>query len=117
VACTAIDLSDGLLGDLGHVLKASGVGATVELDALPRSAVLARQPATWQQTCVLAGGDDYELLFSAPAAAEVAVRAAAAAAGVAVTAIGRIDVEPGLRVVDADGRPVATDGRGFDHFA
>jgi thiamine-monophosphate kinase len=117
VATSAIDLSDGLLGDLGHVLKASGVGAAVERDAVPRSAVLARQPPAWQQTCVLAGGDDYELLFTAPAALDEAVAAAGRAAGVAVTRIGRIEAAPGLRVVDADGRPLAVDARGFDHFA
>jgi thiamine-monophosphate kinase len=117
IATTAIDLSDGLLGDLGHVLRASGVGATVECDAIPRSTILARQTPAWQQTCVLAGGDDYELLFSAPPAVDAAVRAAGQAAGVAVTAIGHIDAAPGLRVIDAAGRPVPTDGRGFDHFA
>jgi thiamine-monophosphate kinase len=117
VATAAIDLSDGLLGDLGHVLRASGVGATVERDAVPRSAILAAQAAAWQQTCVLAGGDDYELLFTAPPQADEAVRAAGRAAGVEVTPIGRIEAVPGLRVVDAQGRPVATDGRGFDHFA
>jgi thiamine-monophosphate kinase len=117
LATSAIDHSDGLLGDLGHVLRASGVGATVERDAVPRSAILAAQPAAWQQTCVLAGGDDYELLFTAPPAADDAVRAAGRAAGVDVTPIGRIEAAPGLRVLDAQGRPVATDGRGFDHFA
>ena len=117
VASSAIDLSDGLLGDLQHVLKASGTGATLDRDAIPRSAVLARQSAAWQQTCVLAGGDDYELLFTAPPAHDDAVRAAGAAAGVAVTPIGRIDARPGLRVVDAQGRPVQAELRGFDHFA
>ena len=117
VASSAIDLSDGLLGDLQHVLKASGTGATLDRDAIPRSAVLARQSAAWQQTCVLAGGDDYELLFTAPPAHDAAVRAAGAAAGVAVTPIGSIDARPGLRVLDAQGRPVPADLRGFDHFA
>lgn len=117
VASSAIDLSDGLLGDLQHVLKASGTGATLDRDAIPRSAVLARQSAAWQQTCVLAGGDDYELLFTAPPAHDDAVRTAGAAAGVAVTPIGNIDARPGLRVVDAQGRPVLAELRGFDHFA
>lgn len=117
LATSAIDLSDGLLGDLGHVLKASGLGATVERDAIPRSAILARQPAPWQQTCVLAGGDDYELLFSAPAEADAAVRAAARDAGTEVTPIGRLEAAPGLRVVDSAGRPVDVEARGFDHFA
>lgn len=117
VATSAIDLSDGLLGDLGHVLQRSGVGATVEVDALPRSTVLAAQPQALQRECLLAGGDDYELLFTAPADAEAAVRAAGAAAGVAVTRCGRIEPEHGLRVVDAAGRAVPTPWRSFDHFA
>jgi thiamine-monophosphate kinase len=117
LATSAIDLSDGLLGDLGHVLQRSGVGATVDVDALPRSAVLGAQAPALQHECLLAGGDDYELLFTAPVAADAAVRAAGAAAGVAVTCCGRIEGTPGLRVVDARGRPVATPWRGFDHFA
>jgi len=117
IATSAIDLSDGLLGDLGHVLQRSGVGATVDVDALPRSAVLASQPAALQHECLLAGGDDYELLFTAPAAAEGAVRAAGRAAGVNVTRCGRFEATAGLRVVDGAGRAVATPWRGFDHFA
>ncbi len=117
VASSAIDLSDGLLGDLGHVLQRSGVGATVEVDALPRSAVLAAQPLLLQHECLLAGGDDYELLFTAPASADAAVRAAAAVAGVAVTRCGRIEEAAGLRVVDRNGRAVPTPWRAFDHFA
>lgn len=117
VARAAIDLSDGLVGDLGHILRRSGVGARVERDALPRSAVLARQGEALQHECLLAGGDDYELLFTAPAAHDDAVRAAARAAGVAVTRIGRIEAEPGLRIVDAQGAAVASRWQGFDHFA
>ena len=117
VATAAIDLSDGLMGDLGHILQRSGVGATVDVDALPRSAVLAAQPLALQHECLLAGGDDYELLFAAPPSAAAAVRAAAAFSGVAVTRCGRIDAESGLRVVDAARRAVATPWRSFDHFA
>jgi thiamine-monophosphate kinase len=117
VASSAIDLSDGLLGDLGHVLQRSGVGATVEVDALPRSAVLAAQPLLLQHECLLAGGDDYELLFTAPASADAAVRAAAAVAGVAVTRCGRIEEAAGLRVIDRNSRAVPTPWRAFDHFA
>jgi len=117
LASSAVDLSDGLLGDLGHVLRASGVGATVHRDAIPRSAVLARQTPAVQQTCVLAGGDDYELLFTAPAERDADVRAAGASVGVAVTPIGCIDAASGLRVHDAAGQAIAVDGRGFDHFA
>ena len=116
LATSAIDLSDGLVGDLGHVLARSGVGATVEVDALPRSGIVAAQPRALQHRCVLAGGDDYELLFTAPVGQDEAVLAAGERAGVAVTAIGRIEAAPGLRLLDADGQPVVFTERAFDHF-
>ena len=116
LATAAIDMSDGLLGDLGHVLQRSGVGAWVDVDALPCSPVLARQPLALQRTCTQTGGDDYELLFSAPAAAQAQVLTAAAAAGVAVRCIGQISATPGLRLQDHSGAAVAFAGRGFDHF-
>ena len=116
LASSAIDLSDGLVGDLGHVLQRSGVGARVEVDALPRSATLAAQPLALQHTCVLAGGDDYELLFTAPVQRRAAVQTAAAAAGVPVTRCGSIVAEPGLSLVDGAGQPLPQAWRGFDHF-
>jgi thiamine-monophosphate kinase len=116
VATSAIDLSDGLLGDLQHILRASGVGATLHADALPRSKVLAGQPHALQRECTLAGGDDYELLFTAPAQRSAEVDAAARQAGVAVTRIGSIDATPGLRLLDGAGRPIAQQFAGFDHF-
>ena len=116
LATSAIDLSDGLVGDLGHVLARSGVGATVEVDALPHSAVVAAMPRALQHTCVLAGGDDYELLFTAPAGQDDAVRAAGERAGVAVTPIGRIEATAGLRLIDAEGQPIVFTERAFDHF-
>lgn len=112
VASAAIDVSDGLLGDLGHLLAASRVGARLALDALPRSAVLAAQPDALQRECLLAGGDDYELVFTAPPSADVAARAG----DVPVTRIGIIEAQPGLRVVDAQGAPVAHGLSSFDHF-
>ena len=118
VATSAIDVSDGLLGDLGHILERSRVGAQLRLDALPRSAHLAAQPQSVQRSCLLAGGDDYELLFTAPASAEPAVQEAAARAGVPVTAVGTVLPDAGLRVLDAQGREIALDClAGFDHFA
>lgn len=117
LARSAIDISDGLLGDLGHVLRRSGVGAELELAALPRSAVLAVQSRTMQLDCLLRGGDDYELLFSADPARAVEVERAARQAGVAVSRIGQIRAEPGLWVVDEQGDRQPADTRGFDHFA
>lgn len=117
VASAAIDLSDGLVGDLGHVLRASRVGATLRLADLPRSAHVDALDEARRRTCLLAGGDDYELLFAAPAHARERVREAGARAGVAVTCIGTLDAEPGLRVLDAAGAPVAMTERAFDHFA
>lgn len=117
IAHAAIDLSDGLLGDLGHVLRRSRVGATLQAGALPCSPDLAAQPRPRQLECLLAGGDDYELLFSAAPAQAEAVQAAAHGAGVAVRRIGRLDAEPGLRVLDEAGQPLALPWRAFDHFA
>lgn len=111
IASAAIDLSDGLLGDLGHILVASGVGARIDVDALPRSPVLAAQAPALQQECLLAGGDDYELVFTAPPGARLPD------VGVALTRIGVIEAERGLRVVDAKGEAVEHGLRSFDHFA
>jgi len=116
IASSAIDVSDGLAGDLGHVLRRSGVGAVVELDALPRSADLAAQAEALQRECLLAGGDDYELVFSAPVERREAVADAAHAASTAVTRIGRIEPGAGLRVVDAAGRELKVPSVAFDHF-
>ena len=125
VASSAIDVSDGLLGDLGHILKASGVGAcvdaTVATNLLAASAQQAGAAADFgAQTlmqCALAGGDDYELVFTAPPAQQAAVQAAAQASGTRATRIGRVEPAPGLRVVDGQGQPVAQHFASFDHFA
>jgi thiamine-monophosphate kinase len=116
VASSAIDLSDGLLGDLTHVMQRSGVGARLDLDALPRGTVLAGLPHALQRECLLHGGDDYELLFSAEPAQRGAVLAAARDAGVPVTCIGRIEPGAALVVTDGAGQPLAVTPRGFDHF-
>lgn len=122
VASAAIDVSDGLLGDLSHILRTSGapgapLGVTIEVDALPVSADLAAQPVHWRRICTLSGGDDYELLFTAPEAAGERVRAAAREAGVGVACIGRIEAAAGVRLVDAQGQALDAHAfRGFDHF-
>jgi thiamine-monophosphate kinase len=117
IAHAAIDLSDGLAGDLGHVLAQSRVGAQLDWAALPRSSALAQQPTAVQQQCMLGGGDDYELLFSAAPSARAAVAQAAGQAGVDVSRIGEVQAEPGLRVRWSDGSVVSWAARGFDHFA
>ena len=115
LARSAIDLSDGLLGDLGHILRRSGVSARLERDRLPTSAWLAAQPEALQRQCLLAGGDDYELLFTAPAGRGDEVARAAREAGVPVTRIGRIVVTPGLACHGPDGAPLAVP-HGYEHF-
>ena len=123
IATSAIDISDGLLGDLGHILERSHVGAgpigaRLEFAALPMlPAVQAYLHETVARDCVLAGGDDYELCFTAPAGKQDAVLAAAESAGVAVTRIGQITAKPGLAVIDANGQPLPIEHTGYDHFA
>lgn len=117
IASSAIDISDGLIGDLQHVLRRSKVGAQLRLDALPRSAWLAEQPEALRRECLLAGGDDYELLFTAPPKRAVAVRAAAERSGTAVSMIGSIVEGAALQVIDGQGQAIEAPLRGFDHFA
>lgn len=117
IASAAIDVSDGLLGDLAHILERSQVGALVEADAVPVGAALAAQPPALQREFSLNGGDDYELCFTAPADRHRFVLAAAARAGVPVTRIGRVVQPPGLQLVDGNGQPLTIASRSFDHFA
>lgn len=124
VAHAAIDLSDGLIGDLGHVLRASGVGAQLWWQALPRSAWVALQDPELQRECLLGGGDDYELLLSVPPDQRDPLLQRAAACGVRLSRIGRIVAGAGVEVFDdeaacqsgAPAWPSAALPRGFDHF-
>lgn len=117
IASAAIDVSDGLLGDLAHLLQRSQVGALVEADTVPVGAALASHPVTRQREFSLNGGDDYELCFTAPADRHPSVLDAAARAGVPVTRIGRILPGCGMQLVDGDGQPLTIASRSFDHFA
>jgi thiamine-monophosphate kinase len=122
VAHAAIDLSDGLLGDLGHVLERSGaaaghrLGARLRADAIPVDPALDALPAERRLALALTGGDDYELLFTAPADRREAIGRIAAGTGLTLSRIGVIDDSPGVRLVDASGHPVSVHDRSFDHF-
>ena len=117
LAHAAIDISDGLTGDLGHILAASRVGARLNVDALPAGPVLARQDRALRRRYTAAGGDDYELCFTAAPAQRDAILAAGAASATAVTRVGRIEAQPGLRLCDAGGRELDLRLAGFDHFS
>ncbi len=128
IASAAIDVSDGLLGDLGHILKQSGVGATVDIDVASNLVAASAYyttakgqfdaelaPAQWR-SWALAGGDDYELLFTAPSSQREAVSTAAQTSQTPVTRIGQIDMQRGLRLVDGNGQAVPNTYTSFDHF-
>ncbi len=118
-ASSAVDVSDGLVGDLGHILASSRVGATLDADAavsLVAAAASSSLGADVLRTCALSGGDDYELVFTAAPSARAAVEQAGRDSATRVTRIGRIEAEPGLRIVDAGGSPVAQRFGSFDHF-
>lgn len=129
VATAAMDVSDGLLGDLGHILDSSALGAAVEVDTTTKL-IASRDyssragdqsgidlSADQWRTLALAGGDDYELLFTAPPQQRAAVAAAAQNSQTPVTRIGQMQAQPGLRLVDAQGQALANTYASFDHFA
>ncbi len=138
IATSAIDVSDGLLGDLGHILKRSNVGASLEMEAFDTMQLVAKyaidtrargqidhkiaqiQDSDLKNTLIgyiLTGGDDYELAFTAPPAARAQVQAAAHEAQTLVTRTGQIESEAGLRLVDQSGNTVQNLWESFDHFA
>jgi thiamine-monophosphate kinase len=117
IASSAIDVSDGLLADLGHILEASQVGAEVEFAALPLSPALRdhlSQPLARQ--CALSGGDDYELCFTAPAARHAELAEIAARLGLPLARIGKVVAGRGCVVRDAAGNPLDIEAGGYDHF-
>jgi thiamine-monophosphate kinase len=110
MATAAIDVSDGLLADLGHILEQSAVAARLQIPELPAAGM--------ERDCLLAGGDDYELLFTAAAASNAAISALAAGLQLPLTRIGGIVAGPPGELVlcDAEGRDITPTRRGFDHF-
>jgi len=117
-ATACVDVSDGLLADLGHICTASGVGAEIETALLPRSsALLELYDDTTALHFALSGGDDYELCFTVPAARVAELQAGLARLGCGATKIGRIVEGDGVRVRAADGSSLATGRPGWEHFA
>ena len=117
LARAAIDVSDGLVGDLGHVCERSRVGAEVDWPAVPLAPGLARAEVQDRPALALAGGDDYELLFSAAPENRSSIEALAGPLGLRLSRIGRIVAGQGVRVLDERGRPMATALHAYDHFA
>jgi thiamine-monophosphate kinase len=119
-AHAAIDVSDGLVADLGHICERSHLAATIDRAAVPISAGLLGIRADLRDQCALAGGDDYELCFTASPAQRAAIESAGASTGVAVTRIGRMHARAGIAlvsVIDENNRDVTPANAGFDHFA
>lgn len=110
----AIDVSDGLIADLGHILEMSGVGARVQLDKIPLSAVYRAHLDQIGWDAALANGDDYELCFTVPEKNVAALEKLQPASG--FHPIGVIEMEPGLRIIDAAGKPYQPRQSGHDHF-
>jgi thiamine-monophosphate kinase len=116
VANAAIDISDGLLGDLKHILTRSKLGASLQIDRLPAGPILAQQDKHKRREFTLAGGDDYELCFTAAAHQRHAVIAAGLATDTPLTRVGRIEADLGVRLYDDDHQLLDVNLSTFDHF-
>ncbi len=118
IASAMLDVSDGLAGDLRHILDASGVGAILDAATLPIDALIrAGAPEDVAHAALLGGGDDYELLFAASATHRTGIAALGTALNLPMTRIGALDHETGsLRIREADGRLTRLPAMGYDHF-
>lgn len=116
IAHAALDISDGLIGDLGHILKRSHVGARIMVDELPAGPVLAQQSLALRREFCLAGGDDYELCFTAAAHDREKILEIAQSCNTPVTRIGAIEAETGLRLYDNENQMLSLQLASFDHF-
>jgi thiamine-monophosphate kinase len=117
LATAAIDVSDGVLADLGHICRLSGVGATVELDKMPVSAIGAKHFASEAgRNAIISGGDDYELCFTAPPNSRESIEDLVDMLGIPLTRIGQVKRGKGVSLLGIDGKAVKIDGRGYDHF-
>ena len=117
LATAAIDISDGLLADLTHICRLSGVGATVDLGSVPVSSIGMKHINSDEgRNAILAGGDDYELCFTAHPNSRESIEDLTDVLGIPITRIGQIKRGKGVSLLGADGKPVKIDGRGYDHF-
>jgi len=118
LAHSAIDISDGLLADLGHLLKASGKSACIAMADIPCSMVLKKYlPHPMAVNCLLSGGDDYELCFTASKIKRDLIQQLTDELSVPLTRIGEIQAGNGLILRDADGNAMTWETRGYDHFS
>jgi thiamine-monophosphate kinase len=117
IASSAIDISDGLVADLGHILEASHVGAVLEVDRLPLSTALQKiKDKKYGWELALTGGDDYELCFTLPPEHQAVLESKRSDFACTVSCIGRIEAKRGLRCIEHDGTPYITQGAGYRHF-
>ena len=117
LATAAIDVSDGLLADLTHICRLSGVGATVDLASVPVSTIGAKHiDSDAGRNAIMAGGDDYELCFTAHPNSRDSIQELEDVLGVPITRIGQVKRGKGVSLLGADGKAVKIDGRGYDHF-
>jgi thiamine-monophosphate kinase len=118
LATAAIDVSDGLLADLTHICRLSGVGATLDLGSLPVSSIGAKHIASDEgRTAIVAGGDDYELCFTAHPNSRESIQDLTNVLGVPITRVGQVKRGKGVSLLGNDGKAVKIDGRGYDHFS
>jgi thiamine-monophosphate kinase len=117
LATAAIDVSDGLLADLTHICRLSGVGATIDLASVPVSSIGAKHLGSDKgRSAIVAGGDDYELCFTAHPNARESIEDLEQVLGVPITRVGQIKRGKGVSLLGPDGKAVKVDGAGYDHF-
>jgi thiamine-monophosphate kinase len=117
IASSAIDISDGLIADLSHILETSHVGAVLEVDRLPLSTALQKiKDKKYGWELALTGGDDYELCFTVPPEHQAVLESKRSDFACTVSCIGRIEIERGLRCIEHDGTPYIPQGVGYRHF-
>jgi thiamine-monophosphate kinase len=117
LASAALDISDGLVGDLGHICERSACGAEIQLPLVPFAHELEALPQALRQEAILAGGDDYELCFTASAARREEIEALGLELDQSLTRVGRLCVGSGVKVFDATGQELVLTRCGYDHFS